>query len=314
MFLITLGKIALAFFLLLGGIKFISKSLQESAGGYFYDLLRKYASRPWSGFSLGLLVTVFLQSSSLVTVMIVGFINGGFLSLREGLYIVIGANIGTTFSSQLFSMETRAIVFPFFLIAFCLFFLELIWKKSFGSKIMLGVSFILAGIEMFSIAFKPLADLAFLEKLFLLSKGKPWRGIMTGTIAAAILQSSSVTIGMIILLVKEKILGLPESVAMMMGADLGTCLTSLLASINTILPARQVAWGHLLLNLGCIVLFLPFWKHFLALISLTSADSSRQLANAHLLYNCMGALLFLPMVDIYVKILKNIIKDKNNII
>jgi phosphate:Na+ symporter len=310
--MIMVGKFALALFFLLVGIRYVSKSLKEITGGFFHNLLKKYTAKSWSGFSLGIITTVLLQSSSLVTVMVVGFVNAGFLSLRQGLSIVIGANVGTTLTSQFFASETRSVMLPFVLAGIFLFLLELILKKPLGGKVILGIALILSGIELFSVALKPLSHSAFFKELILFSKGTSWKGLVTGTLAAAILQSSSVTIGMVILLVKEKVLHLPESVAIMMGADLGTCLTSLLASIGTALPAKQVAWGHLLLNLFCLLIVLPFWKHFVWLIQLTSIDCSRQVANAHALYNILGALVMLPLVDILATTLQVIVKNKKS--
>ncbi|MGI5876552.1 MAG: Na/Pi cotransporter family protein [Dethiobacteria bacterium] len=310
--MIIAGKIVLAIFLLLLGIKYVSKSLKEITGGLFHNLLKTYTSKSWSGFVLGLVTTIFLQSSSLVTVMVVGFVNAGFLSLTQGLGIIIGANVGTTFTSQLFAMETKSIILPFIFAGVFLYLLELMLKRAFGGKVMLGIALVFSGIEVFPIALKPLSQTTFFKELIMFSKGTSWKGIVTGTFAAAILQSSSVTIGLVILLVKEKVLGLSESIAIIMGADLGTCLTSLLASIGTILPARQVACGHLLVNLACLLIVLPFWRYFIWLINITSSDCSRQVAIAHALYNIIGAIVLLPLVDILAKVLQTIVKDKNN--
>jgi phosphate:Na+ symporter len=307
----TAGQFLLALILLLGGIKSVSKSLREITGGILHDLLRVYTSTPLRGFLLGAISTIFLQSSSLVTVMVVGFINGGFLTLQQGLSIVIGANLGTTITSQLFSMETTQLIGPLIVAGLIIYVSELILKKSLGGKVLLGIALVLSGIELLVITLEPLSKTAFYRELYLFSRGTPWKGILTGTLSAAVIQSSSVTIGMVVLLSKEKMINLPEALAMILGADLGTCVTSMLASLGTILPARRVAWGHLFFNMVSILIVLPFWRHFLWLINATSPDFPRQVANAHMVYNLLGVVVFLPLVDKFAYILEYIIKEKD---
>ncbi|MDO9536353.1 MAG: Na/Pi symporter [Bacillota bacterium] len=311
MLIIVVGKFALALLMLLGGIKFVSRSLQEIAGGFLHDLLKRYTSTPAKGFLLGAISTVFLQSSSLVTVMVVGFINGRFLTLNQGLSIVIGANLGTTITSQLFSFEASQLIIPLLISGTAIYIIEVLSKKRLGGKILLGIALLLSGIEFLSISLEPLSSTTFYNNLFLFSKGSPWKGLLTGALAAAVLQSSSVTIGMVILMARENMLNLPEALAMILGADLGTCITSMLASLGTILPARQVAWGHLFFNFASIIIIIPFWKYFIYLISITSADFPRQVANSHAFYNLVGVIVFLPLIDKYANILEYIIKDKH---
>ncbi|RJX24683.1 MAG: Na/Pi cotransporter family protein [Dethiobacter sp.] len=301
----------LAVMLLLGGIKSVSKSLREITGGVLHNLLIAYTSTPLRGFLLGAISTIFLQSSSLVTVMVVGFINGGFLTLSQGLSIVIGANLGTTITSQIFSIETRQLIVPLIMTGFVIYICELLLKKNFGGKVFLGIAVVLSGMELLVVTLEPLSKTAFYRELYFFSKGTPWKGIFTGALSTALIQSSSVTIGMVVLLSKEKMINLPEALAMILGADLGTCVTSMLASLGTILPARQVAWGHLFFNMASLMIVLPFWRHFLSLISLTSPEISRQVANAHTIYNLLGVIVFLPLVDKFAYMLEYVIKGKD---
>ncbi|MGI6307865.1 MAG: Na/Pi cotransporter family protein [Dethiobacteria bacterium] len=308
MFLITVGKFVLALLLLLGGIKIVSQNLQKITGGLLHGFFQVYTSTPLRGFLLGAISTLILQSSSLVTVMVVGFINGGFLTLQQGLSIVIGANLGTTITSQLFSLETGQLIKPIIIAGIFLYVTELILKRPLGGKVLWGLAAVLGGIELLAVALEPLSMTVFYQELYLFSKGAPWKGVLTGAMAAAILQSSSVTIGMVVVLAKERMLSLPEALAMILGADLGTCVTSMLAALGTILPARQVAWGHLFFNIASILIIIPFWQHFLWLIGVTSHDLPRQVANAHTLYNLAGAIVLLPVVDKFAYLLEYIIK------
>ncbi|MGI5823132.1 MAG: Na/Pi cotransporter family protein [Dethiobacteria bacterium] len=303
-----LGKFLLALLLLLGGIRIVSKNLQKITGGLLHDFFQTYTATPGRSFLLGAVSTLVLQSSSLVTVMVVGFINGGFLTLQQGLGVVIGANLGTTITSQLFSLETGQLIKPLALAGIFLYITELILKRPLGGKVLAGVAAVLGGIELLAAALEPLSLTNFYQELYFFSKGAPWKGVLTGALAAAILQSSSITIGMVVVLAKERLLSLPEALAMILGADLGTCVTSLLAAWGTILPARRVAWGHLFFNFASLLIIIPFWQHFLWLISVTSQDLPRQVANAHALYNLLGAIVLLPVVDKFAYLLEYIIK------
>jgi phosphate:Na+ symporter len=304
--LLEAGKFILALLLLLGGIRGVSRSLQQLAGGKFHGLLTRSVSTPWRGFCVGLTVTTVLQSSSLVTVMVVGFINGSFLTLTQGLGVVIGANLGTTITSQLFSIETGFLIIPLIIGGLAFYFLELFISRPLGGKALLSIAVVLCGIQLLVITLEPFAHTDTFHHLFTFSRGTLWRGIITGTTAAAIIQSSSVTIGMVILMAKEGYLTFPEALAIVVGADLGTCLTALLASIGTIPSAKRVALGHLFFNLTSIFLVVLFWKPFLRAAEITSSDIARQVANSHALYNLLGAAVFLPLVDKYAIILQNI--------
>lgn len=304
---IAAGKFVLALLLLLGGIKTVSQGLRKITGGFFHDFLQTYTSTPLRGFFLGAISTLALQSSSLVTVMVVGFINGGFLTLLQGLSIVIGANLGTTITSQLFTLQAGQLIKPLLLAGILLYLTELILKRPFGGKVLCGISMVLGGIELLSVTLKPFSATVFYRELYLFSKGAPWKGVLTGAMTAAILQSSSVTTGMVVVLAKEKMLNLPEALSMILGADLGTCVTSLIAAMGTILPARQVAWGHLFFNVASLLIIIPFWQHFLWLVGVTSSELPRQVANAHALYNLAGAIVLLPVVDKFAYLLEYII-------
>lgn len=308
MFLTTIGKILLSLLLLLGGIRIISQNLQKITGGFLHNLLHIYTSTPLRGFLLGSVSTLVLQSSSLVTVVIVGFINGGFLTLQQGISIVIGANLGTTITSQLFSLETGQLIKPVVIAGILLYTTELILERPLGGKLLCGMAAVLGGIELLATVLEPLSRTVFYQELYLFSKGAPWKGVLTGVLAAAILQSSSITIGIVVVMAKEGMLSLPEALAVILGADLGTCVTSMLAALGTILPAKRVAWGHLFFNIASILIIVPFWQHFLWLIRVTSSDLPRQVANAHALYNLVGAIVLLPVVDKFASLLENMFK------
>jgi len=308
MLLLTVLKIIAALFLLLGGIKYISTNLKRISGGALDRFLQKYTSTTPGAFTAGFLATAFLQSSSMVTVIVVGFINGGFLSLRQGLCIVIGSNLGTTITVQFFSLDTGFLIMPLLAAGVTVLSLEALFKKNYGGRVILGAAALIGGIELLSYSLKPLSDTPWFTELLSFGKDEPWKGVLTGAGAAVLIQSSSVTIGMVTLLVKEGALSVSEALGMVLGADIGTCITAILASTGTVLPARQVAWGHFIFNMMSLLLVVPAWKYFLMLLALTAGDFSQQVANAHFIYNLAGAAVALPVVDIYAYILQYIIR------
>lgn len=299
--MLAAGMFAFALILLLGGIRSLRSSLKSISGSYFHRLLKYYTTNTLQAFSLGLLATIILQSSSAVSVIVIGFINGGFLTLRQGLCIIIGANVGTTITSQFFSLELRSVLVPVLMTGVLLYLGEVFYKRKLGGGVLLGISAMLAGIELLVFTFEPLTFTPLFQEIYMFSRGEPWRGILVGSFAAALLQSSSVIAGMVVLMAREKIMNLPEALAVVLGADLGTCFTSLLASIGTALPAKRLALGHIAFNFFSIMLVLPLWPYFISFIDFIAVDPGRQVANAHFFYNLLGAIVLLPLVDIYVK-------------
>ena len=301
---LVLGFIA-SLFVLISGMKLTGFALRQHVGGVIYSSIKRKATSKRLCLLMGVLSTVILQSSSLVTIFVVGFINGGFLSLRQGLCIVLGANLGTTLTSQIFALDTRLFVQPLFVLGVCMMVFEVLVKKRGGGLVLLGLAIVLGGVEMLADILKPLSDSVFFKELLSQSKNTPLLGMINGALVAAILQSSSVTIGMIIVLARNQLIQISDAVAMVLGADLGTCVTAMFASIGTLWSARCVALGHLLFNLFSIFLVVPFWGGFLWLIELTASELPRQIANAHFIYNLVGVLFFIPILDKLADILEN---------
>ncbi len=257
--------------------------------------------------------TTVIQSSSVITVLAVGFINGGFFSLKQGLVIMMAANVGTTITAQLFTVETKSVlIFAFFLGIFFLC-LEVVTRRSFGGEVLLNIAAVLAGIKLMGTSMEPLSQTEAFQSLIEFSKNAPWKALISGAATSAVLQSSSVTIGMAVVMVKEGLMKLPEALGVIMGADLGTCVTSLIASIGTSISARRLAFGHLFFNMITILVVVPFWGFFLELVAMTSADFARQVANAHFFYNMVGVVVMLPLVDSYASLLQNTILDRKNV-
>ncbi len=289
--------LAAGLFILFSGLKLTSFALKGHLEGLAYSFIRRNTAHKGMAVLAGFFSTIILQSSSLVTIFVIGFINGRFISLKQGLSIVLGANLGTTVTSQVFALDARCFVQPLFALAACLLILEELRGRKTGGLVLLGLAVVLGGVEILGEVLRPLSNSVFVQDLLLQGLDVPWRGIVSGAAVAAVLQSSSVTIGMVIILGKLQLLQLGDAIALVLGADFGTCITALVASIGTIRAAWYVALGHLLFNLLSIFLVIPFWGLFIQLISLTASELPRQIAHAHFFYNLAGVLFLFPFLD-----------------
>jgi len=299
----ALGGLAL----FLWGVQLLSSSLERSLGVTVKKLLYKITCTPWRGLLTGIVVTMLLQSSSLTSVTVVGLVNARVISLAQALAVIIGANVGTTVTGQLLSFELHQYALPVFVVGFGLSLLPVSTIRKIGSSLR-SFGVLLLGFSFMVGAFAPFQEdkvslvLSFQESNFtLMGMGFAW---------SALLQSSSAAMGAAMALLENGVILLPAAVALTIGADVGTSVTALIASIRTIGAARKTALGHFFFNLFSALLLLPFWNVFLYLARLTSLEETRQLANAHTLYNLLGALLFLPLIPLWVYLLDYLVDKK----
>jgi len=255
---------------------------------------------PWRGLLTGILTTMLLQSSSLTSVTVVGMVNARLISLNQALAIIIGANVGTTITGQLLSFELHGLALPIIVVGFILSLFPLSSVSKFGSSLR-SFGILLLGFSFMVDAFSPLKP----DKIPLVIdfQDNPLNLIGLGFAWSALLQSSSAVIGTAMAMLENEVIKFPAAVALTIGADVGTSITALIASIKTIGAAKKTAWGHFFFNLFSALLLLPFWNAFICLVQLTSIDLTRQLANAHTIYNLFGALIFLPLIPIWVYLL-----------
>lgn len=296
----------LGFFLY--GMHITNDGLKKIADRRLYRLIEKTTRTSILAFITGAISTVILQSSSLVTVMVVGLANAGVISLKQGIGVIIGANVGTTVTGQIISFSPTEAAFPLIVIGFLfLLFAPQVRAKATGEAI-LGFGFLLAGLRLVTQSLYPLVNSPLVSS-FLAIPLAPLEGIIAGSILTAVIQSSSLIIGLVISLAINYEIGLSLAVALILGADLGTCVTSLLAAWGGNQTARRVAAAHFLFNFISIILILPLFSYFVSFVSATSPVLSHQIANAHTLYNFFGAALLLPLYSVISHILEIIIRD-----
>lgn len=309
---IIVGLVAgLGIFLL--GIQMMAEGLHKAAGERMRRILELFTSKRITAVATGAVVTAFLQSSSTTTVMIVGFVNSGLMTLSQAVGTIMGANIGTTITAQLVSFNIYALAYPLVGIGAMLYHFGKRKSNDVGLAL-LGFGFLLMGLSTMSTSVKPISDYQPFVNL-VVSFGKyPILGIIAGTIFTVLIQSSSATTGLVIALSWQGIIDLHTGLALIVGANLGTCITVVLASLRVSITAKKAALGHILFNTFAVLLFILFRKPFTAVVLATGNTASRQIANAHTLFNVITTLILFPLLPYFVKLIERLVPGEDLVI
>ena len=305
--LMVLGGLSLFLF----AINNLSDTLKELLGDKAKKWLGFFTKNVFTTILTGVVITTILDSSSAVIIMTIVLVNAGALTFRQSMGIVMGANIGTTFSSQLIALDIgQYSPIPIFLgLLFSLFSKS--EKISKTGKVVLYFGILFFGLYTMERAVEPLKDdpafLTWMEKL-----DNPLRGTAIGALVTLVIQSSSATVGMVITLAKKGLINLGGSIAVMIGAELGTCSDTLLATIRSDRQAIKTGVFHLLFNVISIaigILIFPIFTRFIEQIS-GNASIEQKVANAHMIFNTAGVLLFIPLVPVLERLLNRVIPTK----
>lgn len=292
------------------GISEMSEGLHKACGERMRRILSGLTNNPIKGVLVGTCVTSVIQSSSATTVMVVGFVNASLMTLGQAVGVIFGANIGTTITAQLIAF--RLTDYALLIIGLGMLTILFAPNKNYKhiGKFLLGFGILFLGLNVMTNAIKPLGGSETFKDVFINFSRNPFLGVVAGAVVTAILQSSSVTTGMVLALVAVNLVDLRGAIPLVLGCDIGTCVTALLASIGTNLSARRAAFAHLIFNVTGVVIFFPFLAFFGNLISHTSIEPMRQIANANTLFKIINTLIFLPFIGLYVKFLNKFIKGK----
>ncbi len=304
--------------LFLYGMNMMSNGLEMAAGNKMKTILEKLTSNRILGVLVGALVTAIIQSSSATTVMVVGFVNSGLMSLTSAVWVIMGANIGTTITGQLIAIDITAIapLIAFIGVAMIVFFKS--QKLDAIGGVIGGLGILFIGMETMSSAMVPLRTMP--EFVGLISKFQnPFIGILVGALFTALIQSSSASVGILQALAKSGVMTLSSSIYVLFGQNIGTCITSVLASIGTSKNAKRTTIIHLSFNIIGTVLFVTISMlfPFADLVqSLTPSNVAAQIANVHTIFNVTTTLLLLPigtkLVDLACRILPDSEEDQQD--
>ena len=297
--------------LFLYGMQMMSNNLEAAAGNKMKQILEKLTTNRFMGILVGAGITALIQSSSATTVMTVGFVNSGLMSLNQAVWIIMGANIGTTITGQLIALDVGALAPLIAFIGVVLVVFVKNKKLQHIGGIVAGVGVIFIGMGMMSDAMLPLRDEPeFIQQMT--SFKNPLLGVMAGALFTAVIQSSAASIGILQALAVSGVIGLHSAVFVLFGQNIGTCITAVLASVGTNRNAKRTTAIHLMFNVVGTVIFVvlcmvtPFvdW-----MIATNPANPAAQIANVHTIFNIATTVILFPFGPMLVNIAKKILPD-----
>lgn len=319
------------------GMRFMSEGLQKAAGEKLRRILGLLTNNRVVATLVGLVVTAIIQSSSATTVMTVSFVNAGLMTLRQALGVVLGANIGTTVTAQIIAFKIHQYALPALGIGVGLrLFSKSGHYKSLGEVIM-GFGMLFFGLTLMKEAMEPLKASPLVKDAFVKFDGSPLLGVLVGTIFTVLLQSSSVTVGIVMTLAASGLLSFKGAVALVLGDNIGTTVTAQLAAAGGNTAAKRTAWSHTMFNVLGVTYILALFPYFLKIVDLLSPGPAdlvavtateattygvsvgdkpfiaRHIANAHTLFNVINTLVFLPLLWVLEKITSIIVPHKREL-
>jgi phosphate:Na+ symporter len=304
-FQIVLAAIS-SIILFIFGLENFSKEVQRITGEKFRKFLSKATKVPLVGFIMGAFITAFIQSSSATSVIAISLVNAGVLSFKNSIGIILGANVGTTVTSQLVAFKLTTFAPYFIILGFILSFIKS--KYSVFAKSLFYFGFVFFTLNLISNTLSPLQADPRLVQFFTQPQGVIL-GLFIGIAVTAIVQSSSVTTGLAIIFAQQGLLDLDNAIPILMGANIGTTVTALFSIMNMDIAAKKTALAHFLFNLGGVLLFLPLiylWKNNLPLFS---DDTAIALANFHLIFNLTTSFAFLILIQPFSKLIDRLLGE-----
>lgn len=308
------------------GMNSMSDALQKAAGERMKQILSFLTKNPIMGALAGALVTAVLQSSSATTVMVIGFVSAGLMTLPQGISVIFGANIGTTMTAQLMAFKISDYIYPIIFIGFLVYFIAKSEKAKNIGMVIFSFGLLFEGIEIMGSVMKPLAGSAVFADLMGRVSEIPVLGVLLGAAMTLVVQSSSATIAVLQNFASQpaadgvtSVIGLAGAIPILLGDNIGTTITALLASIGQSKAAKRTAISHSIFNITGSIVFACLIRPFAAFITYISPSGNevdviaRQIANAHTCFNIVCTLIWLPLLPVMVKLVTTIIPGKDKL-
>lgn len=304
------------------GMNMMSESLQKVAGAKMKQVIGALTKNPVLGVAAGAVATAVLQSSSATTVMVIGFVSAGLMGLPQAISVILGANIGTTITAQIIAFKITDYIYLFVFVGFFISFVAKSEKMRNIGRTIFAFGLLFTGIETMSTVMKPLADSPFFVNMIGRVADIPVLGMLAGTLMTLVVQSSSATIAVLQNFASQpmadgvtSIIGLTGAIPILLGDNVGTTITALMASIGQPRDARRTAAAHCVFNISGAMLFIWLVRPYAALIRYFSPKGpeveviSRQIANAHTVFNIIMTVLWVPLIWLMVRIVMRLIPD-----
>ncbi|REL28114.1 Na/Pi cotransporter family protein [Thalassotalea euphylliae] len=308
--------------LFLFGMEQMSDALKASAGDQMKNLLSKLTTNRFSAAISGAAVTSIIQSSSVTTVLVVGFVSAGLMTLSQSIGVIMGSNIGTTITAQIVAFKVEKAALLMIALGFAMLFLSNKEKMQHYGNMLMGLGLVFFGMGIMSEGMSPLRSYEPFINL-MASMEKPLLGILVAAAFTALVQSSSATTGIVIVMASQGFISLPAGIALAFGANIGTCVTALLAAIGKPTEARRAAAIHIIFNIAGVFLWLWFIPQLAWLVSYISpsannltgidklaAEVPRQIANAHTIFNIANTLIFIGFTTHFGRLVEYLLPEK----
>ncbi len=320
------GSMAMQMFgglaLFLFGMEQMADALKAVAGERMKSILARLTANRFAGVATGAFVTAIIQSSSVTTVLVVGFITAGLMSFSQSIGIIMGANIGTTITAQIVAFKVTKAAMLMIGVGFGMLFMSKKDKIRHYGAMLMGLGLVFFGMSIMSDAMKPLRTFQpFLD--FMIHMENPLIGILVAAAFTGLIQSSSATTGIVIVMAGQGLITLPAGIALAFGANIGTCVTALLASIGKPREALRAALVHIIFNVGGVLLWvmlIPYLADFVMWFSPThpelsgldklSAETPRQIANAHTIFNIANTAIFIWFTTQLAQLVEKLVPDR----
>ena len=296
--------------LFLYGIYLLSEGFQKIAGNRLKKILERFTNRPIKGVFSGAVVTSIIQSSSITTVILLSLVNAGMIKLYSAAGVIMGANIGTTITAQILAFRLENLALLFVAIGICLWFVNRGPNVRYWGNVILGLGLLFLGMTFMSEGVKPLKESVFFINLFSNFSERPLLGLLMGAGFTAIIQSSSASIGLTIALAKSGVISLGSALPIILGAEIGTTITALIASIPLGKNAKRTALINTIFNITGSIIFLCLLPIFEKIVLLTASGLPRQIANAHTIFSIVKVVIFFGLIPLIVKLTRIIIRGE----
>lgn len=300
------------------GIKFMGDGLQRSAGDRLRDILDRFTSNPFLGVLAGIVVTLLIQSSSGTTVLTVGLVSAGFMTLRQAIGVIMGANIGTTATAFIIGIDIGEYALPILAVGSFLIFFFSNQKVTAIGQALFGFGALFFGLELMSSGMSPLRTLDSFHELTVSMSETPILGVVIGTVFTMVVQSSTATIGILQGLMSEGAIKLDAAIPVLLGDNLGTTITAIIASLGASIAAKRAALTHVVFNIIGVVIFMILLSPFISFVTYLqeqlSLNPSMTIAVAHGSYNIMNTVIQFPFIGALAWIVTKLIPGEDMVI
>lgn len=300
------------------GIKYMGDGLQKSAGDKLRDILDRFTTNPFMGVLAGIIVTILIQSSSGTTALTVGLVSAGFMSLRQAIGVIMGANVGTTVTAFIIGIKISDYALPIIAAGAILLFFFKKQKIQYLGQVVFGFGALFLGLGIMGDGLKPLRELQAFYDLTVTMSDNPILGVVIGTVFTVIVQSSSATIGILQELFGQGAISLDAALPVLFGDNIGTTITAVLAAIGASVAAKRAALSHVMFNLVgttiVLILLVPFEKFVLYLQNTLNLNPEMTIAFAHGSFNIANVIIQFPFIGLLALIVTKIIPGDDSVI